>query len=222
MNIIELQPELDHYPEDWHEDIHYFNTASITDLIEKANSIYRALGKEERTALEMLRKWTRLDKSEKELVDELKEWHIDTEEWENYETLEDFMDEDPDYYLHEIFGDDIELIEEFMDVNGLKFGTVGYSPWSYYLAAKDIDESYILDLYEGWNFYSLASLDSEGEVIDSIGFIYLGDDSYTLEDAVKEHFGYENFYLVNNDYTQYFEHKKVEKVAHTTYTFKEV
>lgn len=219
INIIELQYEDGYWDTDMFTDIKYFDSFNGLELVKKANEIYtEGLGEEERTSSEMIKNWYKDEKDLAELVKQLQDDYIDEEDLENFETIEDFMYEDEGYFLDEIFEGDTEIIEDFFRANDLVFSTVGYSPWSYVLYAKDLDHSYVNDVYEGWNFYSIATLDVQGDVEDSIGFVYLGG-QYTLEEAVKDNFGIEDFFLVDNEESIYIDHKKVNKIAHVEYSF---
>ena len=219
INIIELQHEVGYYDGDMFSDIKFFDSFNGLDLIRKANEIYtEGLGEEERTTEEMIRNWFNNEKELEEFIQQYREDYIDEEDWEYYEELEDFINEDEQYFLDEIFDRDTKVIEDFFQSNDLEFTTVGYSPWSYVLYAKDLEHDYVNDVYEGWNFYSIATLDVQGDVIDSIGFVYLGGE-YTLEEAVKDNFDIDDFFLVDNDESEYIEHKKVKKIAHVEYYF---
>ena len=219
INIIELQYEDGYWDTDMFADIKYFDSFNGLELVKKANEIYtEGLGEEERTSSEMIKNWYKDEKDLAELVKQLQDDYIDEEDLENFETIEDFMYEDEGYFLDEIFEGDTRIIEDFFRANDLEFTTVGYSSWSFVLYAKDLEYNYVNDIYEGWNFYSIATLDAQGDIIDSIGFVYLGGE-YTLEETVKDNFGIEDFFLVDNDESKYIDHKKVKKIAHVEYSF---
>jgi len=220
MNIIEMQVDNDTMPMDFIYDIKFFEDLDVSSMVVLAKRIIQEVTGETRSSVEMIKKWTSLDNSLGELVKELRDYYIEEDELEEYQTIEDFLEADEEYFLDRIFERDTDLLEQFFEVNAITFGTVGYSPWSYFLAYKDVSLNYITDLYEGWNFYTLLHLDESGEVIDSIGEVYLGEDSYTLEQAVKDHFGLDDFYLVDNEESTYQDHKKVKATAYTTYSFK--
>lgn len=222
INIIEMQYEVGYWGEDMFPNIKFFDSFNGVELIKYANEIYtEGLGEEGRTTEEMIRNWFNNEKELEEFIQQYREDYIDEEDWEYYEELEDFINEDEQYFLDEIFDRDTTVIEDFFQANDLEFSTVGYSPWSYVLYAKDLEHDYVNDIYEGWNFYSIATLDVQGEVIDSIGFVYLGG-QYTLEEAVKDNFGIEDFFLVDNDESKYIAHKKVKKIANVEYFFEVV
>ena len=73
---------------------------------------------------------------------------------------------DPEFFIEKIL-DTPGKVFEFFESNGLQIGTVGYSPWSNFIAPMDVSKSFIRDLWEGWNFYTLSLLDENGEVKDS-------------------------------------------------------
>ena len=219
INIIELQHEDGYWDDRMFPDIKFFDSFNGLELVKKANEIYtEGLGEEERTSAEMIKNWYKDEKDLAELVKQLQDDYIDEEDLEHFETIEDFMYEDEGYFLDEIFEGDTRIIEDFFIANDLEFTTVGYSPWSFTLYAKDLDHNYVNDIYEGWNFYSIATLDAQGDVEDSIGFVYLGGE-YTLEEAVNDNFGIEDFFLVDSDESSYTNHKKVKKIAHVEYSF---
>lgn len=219
INIIEMQYEDGYWDADMFPDIKFFDSFNGLELVKKANEIYtEGLGEGERTSSEMIKNWCKDKKDLAELVKQLQDDYIDEEDLESFETIEDFMYEDEGYFLDEMFNSDREIIEDFFIANDLEFTTVGYSPWSFVLYAKDLEHSYVNDIYEGWNFYSIATLDAGGDVIDSIGFVYLGGE-YTLEEAVKDNFGIEDFFLVDNDASKYIVHKKLKKIANVEYFF---
>ena len=73
-----------------------------------------------------------------------------------------------------------DIINELLNQVGYTFDTVGYSPWSYYIAPSDIDYDYIYDLYHGYNFYTIELIidDDSYEITD---YVYLNN----LEDLDK-------------------------------------
>lgn len=112
---------------------------------------------------------------------------------------------------------DFEVIAKLFDCT---FGTVGYSPWAYYLSWKDVDYSFVRDMYEGWYWYNLELLDEEGFAEDSIGGVYAPDDKELLM-AIRENFGIseDEFYLVDNEVTTYFNFDKVQEFESVSYSY---
>lgn len=107
-----------------------------------------------------------------------------------------------------------DLTEKFLDYLGLQAFTVGYSPWSLVVTYKDSDREFYEDLYNGWNFYDLIEVDQHGELIDIIGGFYIRNEK-ELYDAVADHFGLEEFKLIDNEEADGFDLPKAETI--TTY-----
>ena len=166
----------------------------------------------------MVRKWIGSDDKVNELVKELQEWHIPEDALYAYETLEDFFYEDPEFFIAEII-DNPEKTFEFFEANGIQAGTVGYSPWSYYVAPMDVSRSFIQDLWEGWNFYSVSLIDENGESKDSYHEVYIPDTD-ELKEVVYNDFGIKDFYLVDNQEAEYMEHKKVKEIQKVDLSYK--
>ena len=119
------------------------------------------------------------------------------------------------YYIHwDSNNNEPDLNERFLDYLGLQTFTVGYSPWSRVVTFKEQGPEFYNDLWNGWNFYDMAAVDEEGEVIDAIGWIYARTDQ-ELRDEVKVYFGFDNFKLINNEAAQCFDIEKAETI--TTY-----
>ena len=119
------------------------------------------------------------------------------------------------YYIECEQNNGINLTEKFLDFLGLQTFTVGYSPWSRVVTFKEHDQEFYNDLWNGWNFYDVAAVDEQGEVIDAISWIYARTDQ-ELRDEVKGYFGFDNFKLINNEAAQCFDIEKAE----TTTTYK--
>ena len=116
------------------------------------------------------------------------------------------------YYIECEQNNGIDLTEKFLDFLGLQTFTVGYSPWSRVVTFKDHDTEFYNDLWNGWNFYDVAAVDEQGEVIDAIGWIYARTDQ-ELRDEVKGFFGFDNFKLINNEEAQCFDIEKAEAIT---------
>lgn len=126
-----------------------------------------------------------------------------------------------DYIIH--YGgyrDKKELLTALCEAYNCVFDTVGYSPWSYYLATKNLSSSYIQDIYEGWNFYHLiineVLEDGTLEEYDSV-MVYASD-----EKQMKEWIEYSigDDYLIDNDsdiYDGYFKGKRIDVMSETRY-----
>ena len=110
-----------------------------------------------------------------------------------------------------------DFVQEYIKYLGYKTGTVGYSDWSYYITIEG--EDFVTDLYEGYNFYDTALLDENGEVLDSVGWIYAPNE-LDLIDVIKCEYGIDekNIILVDNDKSRYFNLPKA-KMEVASYKF---
>ena len=118
------------------------------------------------------------------------------------------------YYIECEQNNGIDLTEKFINYLGLQTFTVGYSPWCRVVTFKGQDPEFYDDLWNGWNFYDVAAVDEQGEVIDAIGWIYARTDQ-ELRDEVKAYFGLDSFKLINNEAAALFDIEKAENI--TTY-----
>ena len=85
INIVELQHEDGYYDADMFSDIKFFDSFNGLELVKKANEIYtEALGEEERTTEEMIRKWFGNEKELEEFLQQYREDYVDEEDWEFY------------------------------------------------------------------------------------------------------------------------------------------
>lgn len=152
---------------------------------------------------------------------------------DDYETAEEFEEENeinvmeavdcdlPDFINNMFYYIECErnkkgedLTEAFISYLGLEAFTVGYSPWSLVVTYKGSNRDFYEDLYNGWNFYDLIEVDQYGELVDIIGGFYIRNDQ-ELRDAVRDHFGLEEFKLIDNDEADAFKLPKAETI--TTY-----
>ena len=151
---------------------------------------------------------------------------------DDYETAEEFEEEneinvmeavdcdtsafinDMLYYIECEQNNGIDLTEKFLDFLGLETFTVGYSPWSLVVTYKGSNREFYEDLYNGWNFYDLIMVDQYGNMIDAVGGFYIRNEK-ELYDVVADHFGLEEFKLVDNDEADGFDLPKAETI--TTY-----
>ena len=116
------------------------------------------------------------------------------------------------YYIECEQNNGIDLTEKFLDFLGLQTFTVGYSPWSRVVTFKGQDPEFYNDLWNGWNFYDVAAVDEQGEVIDAVGWIYARTDQ-ELRDEVKAYFGFDSFKLIANEAAQCFDIEKAETIT---------
>jgi len=151
-----------------------------------------------------------------------KEFMEEFQPYKNYKNLKEILKGGWIYELLEYFIDLYDgdnNLKDLCEVNNCKFGTVGYSDWSYYITHKNIEHEFANDLWEGRNWYSV-SLIQDNDVVDSIGSCYITDKKY-LDDIVEGHFGIDkdDFYVVNNEIGEWFDKPKVEKIEHVEYSF---
>lgn len=96
-----------------------------------------------------------------------------------------------------------DIIDELLNQVGYSFDTVGYSPWSYYIAPSDIDYNYIHDLYHGYGFYTVELIidDDSYEIVD---YVYLNN-LEDLDKFVKELWSIRDYDLDQEDLEEYHE-----------------
>lgn len=156
----------------------------------------------------------------------------DSDEFYDYYDLdEDMVDKDKlyeliitglldDELLYDVI-DTFDILDTILTAAGVRFGTVGYSPWSYYVALTNCEYSFIRDMYEGYDVFNVTQLDEEGKPIDSLGLCYLPTEKDVYE-CIKLYFNIdesEPIYIVDNEETKYINIPKVKMVPDTTYSF---
>ena len=94
-----------------------------------------------------------------------------------------------------------DIINELLNQVNYTFDTVGYSPWSYFIAPSDIDYNYIYDLYHGYNFYTIELIidDNSYEITD---YVYLNN-LEDLDKYVKELWSLREYDLDQEDLEEY-------------------
>lgn len=134
------------------------------------------------------------------------------------------------YYNKDVdFEEFLDRIEDWMDDDILKIdfplfcgynaGVVGYSQRAYYITTSDTDTSFVVDLWEGWNFYNVSILSEQGEIVDSICQCYLTNNE-DLEECVKSNFGIDkdDINLIKNECSVYSKYPVFEMIP-TSYNF---
>lgn len=155
----------------------------------------------------------------KEIYKKLLENVYDSEK-DDFKTLQDFINY---YSIYEILDD---LIQDEKDIamlcenNNCNFGTVGYSPWSYYISWQDVGHDFIRDLYEGWNWYTVMLIENN-DIGDSLGGCYITNEK-ELDECIKDNFGIDkdDYLLVDNEETKYFDKPKIKEIRHINYSYK--
>ena len=145
-------------------------------------------------------------------------WQYDEDECTFDEFKKEFIIEDDfDIELYDFMISELneKQLEAVLNEIGIKFGTVGYSPWGYYIALKDIKDDFIEDLYNGYNIYDITQYDENGIELDSLGWVYASKET-DLINTIKDYFILDDkddfIYLVENDASMYINHDKIKKV----------
>lgn len=129
-------------------------------------------------------------------------------------TIEDYRDEIEDRV---IYNAENEEILNYLNYIGFDAGTVGYSPWSYYLASPMYGDDYINDLWNGYNFYDLFLYDLEKGLddYDCVIVQVYAPSLYDLRCEIATHFGLKDdeYMLGGSSYSfKYWDIEKFEKV----------
>lgn len=153
-----------------------------------------------------------LEGQEKAYTQELLELGLDEyytlEDIESNEDFKDLLEDNRDYLGELVYcisenenKSENDIINELLNQVGYKFDTVGYSPWSYYIAPIDIDYFYIQDLYHGYSFYTVELI-QDNEPYEITDYVHLN----TLEDLdkyVKELWSIREYDLDQEDLEEY-------------------
>ena len=224
-NIIQLEPDMDMTYLDGDFDIIYLDRLHLYDIVSYIVELNSDINDSIKTLEDVF--YNLVEGEEEDYLKMLKDYDYgdfmyDLEDLEELKTLQDYINEFSEVDLIEFFldVDDDNIIEKLCTKNNCKFGTVGYNFWNYYIAYKDIEYSFIQDLYEGRNWYVISLLDEEGHVLDSVGGVYASD-TRVLDSVIKDNFGLEpdSYYLIDNEHTQYFDKPKVKEYIIKHYHF---
>ena len=153
-----------------------------------------------------------------EYLEDEYEWRYDEDECTFDEFKKEFIIEDDfNYELYEFLIDYVpdDQMEWILNEIGVKIGTVGYSPWCYYIALDGVSSDFIDDLYNGYNIYDITQYSTDGNMLDSLSWVYAPKESYLIN-TIKDYFILDEaddyIYLVENDASAYIEHEKIKKV----------
>lgn len=198
----------------------WYDGPEYKDVLETIIELNKRINNEEITIYDMLRKYMENNLTEEEqgeIFREITEYHGNEE---FYKDIYELLDDGFVYEILEYLQEDKDFLEKIASLFNCTFGTVGYSPWAYYLAWGDVERSFIRDLYEGLNWYILTLLDGEGNTIESVGGCYIPELS-DLHSYVKDYFGIEknDYWLVDNEEATYFDHKKIKEVIDINYSY---
>ena len=160
------------------------------------------------------------------ILQEFSEQFLDIEEGEAYESFDDIIDDNAGYELFEEIEnnlDDDTIIELLLNVIDdftiQRMYGVSQGDWGYALAKSNIDYNYIESVYSGTEFY-VATVQYSDETEDSIGGLYIPN-SESLFTVLREYFGLEKdeFYLVDNEASHYFDCKKAQVESIINYEY---
>lgn len=221
INIIKLEADTSGYEYGMYDTVKFYDSFSIREVLQDAEEILGFFGIEF-SIEDAINKWMEVKGIQEEVMQVLYE---DIQMYnDNYETIEEFkkdftvveyIDGNWEDYLPEII-DLREGLGEILSYVGLDFGTVGYSPWSFYIA-KGMDYETVRDIYENWNFYKVSLIENDS-VIDTYYNVYIPDTKELIE-TVENLFDVKEFYLVDNDEATYMDVPKVEEIVDTTYSY---
>lgn len=155
-------------------------------------------------------------------------WDKEEEDWSIYQIKLDMIDtykngsiEDLVKYVDNCFEVD-DFLKPYIEFLGYQFGTVGYSPWAYYIAINKLEYNYIDDLWNGSRFYDVDLLDEQGEVIEGLCQCYLTSDE-DLEILARREWKIDrdNINLIKNENSEFFNFKQYAMIP-ASYDFIEV
>ena len=199
--------------EDFTDGVKFYEKLSYDDLME----FLTTHNKDDLLSVKHLLKYA--EDEFNEYLEDQYTWQYDEDECTFEEFKEEFIVEDDfNYELYEFLIDYVpdDQMEWILNEIGVKIGTVGYSPWSYYIALESVSSDFIDDLYNGYNIYDITQYDENGIELDNLSWVYAPNTS-DLIDYIKDYFILnetdENIYLVENDASAYIEHEKIKKVA---------
>lgn len=143
-----------------------------------------------------------------ELLDTGLDEYYTLEEIEDNEDFRQLLEDNRDYLEELVYiisenenKHEDDIINELLNQVNYTLGTVGYSPWSYYIAPSDIDYNYINDLYHGYNFYTIELI-KDNEPYEITDYAYLNN-LEDLDKYVKDFWSIEEYDLDQEDLEEY-------------------
>ena len=209
----------------------HLGSHNLDDMIEFILDVYELEGKNSHfdTTEDVKRAmYQGLEKHEdlNHILQEFSEQFLDIEEGEFYESFDDIIDDNAGYELFEEIEnnlDDDTIIELLLNVIEdftiqIMYG-VSQGDWGYALAKSNIDYNYIESVYSGTEFYIATVQYSDGSE-ESLGELYIPN-SEKLFTVLREYFGLEKdeFYLVDNEASHYFDCKKAKVESIINYEY---
>ena len=233
-NIVELHYEDELHNLDMYDTVEsgiktYYNenpnSYNIEEMIEFIANFYEYTGKPYESDIDLtdsgeikkaLMKSFEDDDNLKHVLEEFSEEYLDTELDEKYKNFDEII-EDRLYYelFEEVIGwvDDEVLIDRLMELTGFRLQRmygISQSDWGYSLVSDDIDNEYVEDLWSGNNWYWVEVNHSDGSY-NSVGALYIRSKE-DLDEALVDHFGVYDYYLINNEIANYYMFDKCKKV----------
>ena len=227
MNIIQLDYEMDIFYDmdsflDYHVDYlgDRFLNIKIRDIFDTIRDLNKDFNNQELTDEQIFLNYAKGNEEQF-----LKEFMLEFETDVDYKNLKEVLD---DNYIYELIDLFIDLydgennIKDLCEINNCRFGTVGYSNWTYYITHEKISKDFVYDLWEGHNWYIL-SLIQDNEVVDSLGGVYIPN-LKDLDTHIKENFGIDkdDYFVVENDIGRYIDKPKVKEIKHVRYTYEKI
>lgn len=236
-NIVELHYEEDLHNLDMYDTVEsgiktYYNenpnSYNIEEMIEFIADFYKHTGKPYDSSIDLrdcmeiknaLMKSFEDDDNLHHVLEEFSQEYLDIELDEKYENFDEII-EDRLYYelFEEVLGwvDEEALIDRLMELTDFRLQQMygnSQGDWGFALVVNDLDEEYVESLWSGNNWYWIEVNYSDGGY-DSVGALYIRNKE-DLDEALAEHFGVYDYYLINNEIANYYifdECKKVKEV----------
>lgn len=103
--------------------------------------------------------------------------------------------------------------------NNCHSGKVGKIISSHYIVWKGTAYTYVEDMWEGRNWYSIGLVTESDDIpIKWTDGCYIKND-VDLDECVKKHFSIDEYYLVANEHADKFHKPKVTEIINVTYSF---
>lgn len=199
----------DYICEDYTDKIIYNHRNDMDIFLENVEELYNKVI-EKMTEEQMFAKYIKTKNITKKQLNEIEEYLTDYQDIDEKITLDNIYDycygasyiED----VLEIIADDrYDIREDYAEFYGINYGTVGYSEWAYYWSITD-NIGYVRDIWEGRNFYNIAEVDENLDIIDRYCQFYITSEKELVE-YLGDYFGVEekDIVLIDNDVSMYLE-----------------
>lgn len=192
--------------DDYTDDIIYNSSNDMDIFLENVAQLYNITAKKELTEKQIFTQYIKTTNITKEQIEEMTDYlpylpefeFIEDGDWINiydYCYNSDYIED----ILEIIANGEYNIREDLAEFYNINYGTVGYSPWSFYWDITN-DRELVNDLWEGRNFYDIAEVDENLEYLDSIGTCNITSTEELLE-YLKAYFGVEekDIVLIDNE-----------------------